>query len=100
MLYVYVLASLGVGVMSNFVRTRWSILASICIVFTGVIINSWRWLNWRNMENWGEALLRIVGQGSFWYLIPSSLFFFVPFLVGRYGYQVFERVVLRPARGD
>jgi hypothetical protein len=92
LLYGYIVVSLAVGVMSNFVKARWTVLASALVIFGGIVSDSWRWIDWHN-ESLGRAVWRIVTQGTFWYLIPSTLFFIVAFLVGRYGYQLVLKTV-------
>ena len=96
--YGYMVVGVGVGIMSHFVKARWTILASILVISAAIVRDSWRWIDWQN-EALSSAVWRIATQGTFWYLIPSTLFFVAPFLVGRYGYQLVLKTILRSGRG-
>jgi hypothetical protein len=95
--YGYIAASFILGAVSNFVRSKWSVLVFALVVYGGVVWSSWRYLDFQSETVW-QVIWRIAVQGTFWYLIPSLLFGGVPFLVGRYGYQIAAKM-LRSSRG-
>jgi hypothetical protein len=96
--YGYIVVSFVLGIVSNFVRPRWSVLVFVLVVYAGVVRDSWRYIDLQRESVW-QAIWRTALQGTFWYLIPSLLFGGLPFLAGRYGYQLVAKMVLRSARG-
>ena len=96
MLYVYMFAGVLVGCLSNVVPRRWILLTSVSLITSGVIGSSLRWIDWRS-EDLLKIGWRIGSQGVFWYLVPSLLFFIVPFVLGRYATRL-VMVILQPSR--
>jgi len=97
MLYAYVSVSLTLGVLSNFVKARWAVLALGLAILAGFLIDTWRYID---VAKWGlwQTISRTLFTGVFWYVVPSLLFFILPFLGGRYGCQLVLKMVLRSAR--
>jgi len=96
-LYGYLLLSVGMGVISNFVSAKWILVASALLIWMVIVASSWRWIDW-NSTHLGNVVWRIISQGTVWYLIPSVLFFGIAFLVGRYTVLLVERT-LQSIRG-
>ena len=94
----YMLLSLAVGVASHFLGRGWTVLASALTIVVGVLISTWPYID---VATWGVwvTLSRTIFTGFIWSTVPATLFFIVPFLVGRYGYQLLLKTVLRSARG-
>lgn len=86
MFYAYLFVSFCVGVLSNFIRLTWTIVAGTVVVCAGLVINSWPWINVQR-----DGILKVVYEvlvyGTFSYLGICILFFSVPFILGRLGYQ-------------
>jgi hypothetical protein len=96
--YGCIAVSFALGILSNFVRPKWSVLVFVLVVYAGVVRDSWRYIDLQRESVW-QAIWRTAVQGTFWYLIPSLLFGGLPFLAGRYGYQLVAKMVLRSGCG-
>jgi hypothetical protein len=96
--YGYMVVALALGVMSNFVKVRWTLLASALVISAGILIDAWRYID---VAKWGiwRTISETLGSAAILHIVPTALFFGVPFFVGKYGYQLVAKVVLRSARG-
>jgi hypothetical protein len=79
---VYMLSSVAIGVMSTLVRTPWTWCASAAAIGAAVVASSWPYLD-VNREGMAGSVIKVLVYGSLYYLIPSGIFFAVPFTIGR-----------------
>lgn len=87
----------GLGVLSNFIKARWSVLLLGIWIFVGHLSVGWRFID---IERWGYWItLQAAVAGIVWYVIPAALFHILPFLVGRYSYKLVDMLAERWPRG-
>ena len=82
---VYVVVSLVLGILTNFIKPVWSGMVFFLLVCTGIVVCCWPDITW----NYGifQEIWLIAWQGSIYFLIPSSLIAGVSFWIGRHGYR-------------
>jgi hypothetical protein len=87
----YITAGVMLGIYSNYIKSKWSWIAFILLVYVGILINCWPFITW----DYGilEEIWRIAWEGTVWYLIPTLLVMGFLFFVGRFGYQFIEKAL-------
>ncbi|MBZ0102010.1 MAG: hypothetical protein K8I65_07605 [Thermoanaerobaculia bacterium] len=87
----------GLGVLSNFIKARWSVLLLGIWMLMGYVRYMWPAID---VATWGYwDTLGVMLTGVIWYVIPTTIFHVVPFSVGRYSYKIVDMLAERWPRG-
>ena len=92
----YVAACLMLGILTNFIKLKWSLILYFLMFWVGVVITVWPDITWK----YGilEEIWLMAWQGTIYTLFPFFLVAGTTFLIGRFGYRLVVEMMNKSER--